>query len=99
MLEKVIQQQILTGLRSAGWKAWKNQQGRFGTNGIPDLTAMKDGTVVYLEVKRPGEKATKLQAITIRDIQAHGVPAGIVSSLEETWELIRNVRTSQRAVS
>lgn len=41
-------------------------------NGIPDLLALKDGKVLFLEVKRPHTKLTKLQEYRIQELKKQG---------------------------
>lgn len=90
MLEKQIQEKIVHWLRGTGWLVWKNQQGPYGSAGIPDLTAIRGGEVLFIEVKRPGERLTKLQAAVVNDINAHGVVAGRVTSLDDLQMMIRD---------
>ena len=41
-------------------------------NGIPDLLALKDGKALFLEVKRPNTKLTKLQEYRIQELKKQG---------------------------
>ena len=40
--------------------------------GIPDLLALKDGKALFLEVKRPNTKLTKLQEYRIQELKKQG---------------------------
>ena len=40
--------------------------------GIPDLLALKDGKALFLEVKRPDTKLTKLQEYRIQELKKQG---------------------------
>tara|TARA_R100001463_G_scaffold76672_10_gene130890 strand:+ start:12715 stop:12954 length:240 start_codon:yes stop_codon:yes gene_type:complete len=43
-------------------------------NGIPDLIAIpKDSDVLFVEVKKPGGKLSKLQEYRIKELKQHGV--------------------------
>jgi|TARA_R100000664_G_C2753712_1_gene141153 Holliday junction resolvase len=43
-------------------------------NGIPDLIAIpKDSDVLFVEVKKPGGKLSKLQEYRIKELEKHGV--------------------------
>lgn len=41
-------------------------------NGIPDLLALKDGKALFLEVKKPNTKLTKLQEYRIQELKKQG---------------------------
>ena len=70
--ETAIQKQILDYLSYAGWFVWKNNNvgiykkstGSYipaQMKGIPDLTAIKDGRVLMVEVKTPKGKLSEHQ--------------------------------------
>ena len=40
--------------------------------GIPDLLALKDGKALFLEVKKPNTKLTKLQEYRIQELKKQG---------------------------
>ena len=40
--------------------------------GIPDLLALKDGKALFLEIKRPNTKLTKLQEYRIQELKKQG---------------------------
>ena len=56
--------------------------------GLPDLLALVDGLAVWLEVKRPGERPTKLQAHTLDQLRLSGCRAGVVTTVEEAEALV-----------
>lgn len=58
-LESVIQGRIIKRLEKDGWMVIK--LGITNLPGIPDLLALKDGVVRFIEVKRLGEKPRPLQ--------------------------------------
>lgn len=58
---------------------------------IPDLFAVRNGEVIFIEVKRAGAKARPLQEYRIRQIQQQGIKAIVVHSVEE---LITNYQHS-----
>lgn len=67
MLEKNIQAAIIKQLEKSGWLVIKLIQTTM--NGIPDLLALRDGTAVFIEVKRPGGKVSPLQTFRIEQIK------------------------------
>jgi Holliday junction resolvase len=76
MTEQQIQTKIIKKLESQGYYVIKLVQ----TNkpGIPDLIAIpKDSDVEFIEVKRPGGKASPLQLYRIKELNNHGVKAEI----------------------
>lgn len=46
-----------------------------GMNGIPDRLLIKDGIVIFLELKRPGKRPDPLQKAIIKKLRWHGVIA------------------------
>lgn len=87
--EKSIVNSILKYLKAQpGCFVWKEHGGQYGTAGIPDIICCKDGQFFAFEVKRPGNKPTKLQNETIKDIRAAGGRAFVVYSLEDVKEAI-----------
>jgi len=56
--------------------------------GIPDLLAVIDGRAVFLEVKRPGNKATKLQLHRIAELRGAGATAEVVTNWNEALEAL-----------
>jgi hypothetical protein len=67
---------------------FKVHGGAMQTAGIPDLVGVKSGRFFALEVKRPGGKATPLQAAMMRKIAAAGGVVATVTSVEEAREAL-----------
>lgn len=90
MTEKTIVNSILKWLKAQPeCFAWKEHGGQYGMAGIPDIICCYQGQFLALEVKQPGNKATKLQLETIhRIIEAKG-QAYVVYSLDEVKQLLR----------
>lgn len=65
--ETEIQAEIREYLQLSGWLVYRmNSGGRRGRvtlhpAGTPDLLALKNGRVVWIEVKKPGEKPSNIQ--------------------------------------
>lgn len=59
-----------------------------GMNGIPDRLLIKDNLVVFLELKRPGEKPGPLQKALIRKLRRHGVLARWADDRQKIDELL-----------
>ena len=68
---------------------WKAQAGPYCRQGIPDICAIIDGRFFGFEVKRPGiGKLTKLQEQTIKQINAAGGFAAVVSTPADAKQTI-----------
>ena len=81
--ESFYQAKIIRWLKGAypGAFVWKAAAGPYSRGGIPDICAIIDGRFFGFEVKRPGiGKLTKLQEQTIRQINAAGGFAAVVST-------------------
>lgn len=84
MNESDIVRAILRYLKKVpGCFAWKEHGGMYGTSGIPDVIARKDGHFYGFEVKTEKGKPTRLQESTIRKILASGGTALVVRSVDE----------------
>jgi Holliday junction resolvase len=69
-LESDIQAKIIRNLTKKGWYVVKNIQTT--KNGWPDLSCLKDGVTVYVEVKKPDESPDPLQLYRHKEIRATG---------------------------
>lgn len=88
-LEKVIRSDILKYLRTiprSQW--WINHQGPFSEKGVSDLGGLIDGMYVGIEVKRPGEQPTPLQALHGRKVLAAGGTWGVARSVDDARQII-----------
>ena len=79
MREALIEKKICDHAKANGWLVFKCT----GHKGVPDRILHKDGKTLYIEVKRPGGKLSKLQQITIKRLNDHGIPAVVVYSVQE----------------
>jgi hypothetical protein len=59
-----------------------------GRSGVPDRMFIRDGKVVFVELKSPGKFATPLQMREIVLIKSHGIPAIWSSSFEDTTHFL-----------
>jgi len=70
--------------------------GGYQVSGLPDVLAVLSGRVALIEVKtpeaarKPDRGATKLQLATMRRIAAAEAITGVVTSVEETEQLLAN---------
>ena len=90
--DSYYQTKILKYLKAKYPKAfiWKAAAGPYSYCGIPDVCMVLDGTYYGFEVKRPFiGKPSKMQLRTIRLIRQAGGVAGIVTSIKDVDEMIR----------
>jgi Holliday junction resolvase len=77
-MESKIQAKIKARFENAGWIVVKLIQ--TNCNGIPDLMCLKGGKTVFVEVKQPGKKPTKLQQFRHDQLTQNGFQVFILSS-------------------
>lgn len=87
--EKDIRRVIRDYLRVKGWFVFHLLQGLGCYPGLTDLVAIKDGRVLFIELKRPGrgrqsDRQKKFQA----DIEMAGGTYILIDSLEGIMEVI-----------
>ena len=70
--ETEIQNEIRDYLRLRGWFVIRHQQGLGSMKGLSDLTALKNGETVYIEVKTQKGKQSDYQKEFQREIEEHG---------------------------
>ncbi len=90
MLESQIQKKIINYLT----KQWYTVVNLIKTNfsGIPDLIATKDSNCIWIEVKRPWGRLSKLQEYRIKKLRENGnvvlVPYGYEEFLKQyEWQI------------
>lgn len=92
--ESYYQTKIIRFLKERYPKAvvWKAAAGPYSVSGIPDVCMILDGRFYGFEVKRPFVGSpSKMQLFMIKKIRSAGGVAGIVTSIREAEELIREV--------
>ena len=70
MTEQKIQTRRIKQLEAEGYYVLKLIQ--TNKNGLPDLLALKDGEILFSEVKRPNGKLSKLQEYRLKELKEHG---------------------------
>lgn len=90
--ESYYQSRIIHWLKEAYPDAfvWKAQAGPYCRQGIPDICAIIDGRFFGFEVKRPEiGRLSKIQEQTIKEINAAGGTAAVVSYPEQAERIIQ----------
>ena len=81
MLESAIEKKLTRWCKSVGILTYKfNSQ---SMRGVPDRIYMKDGNILFLELKQVGKKPTKLQFHHLKQISDQGINADWAAGYEE----------------
>lgn len=87
--ETFIRKAVVDALRLAGWFVYYNMQMGFGQHkGLADLTAMKDGQVVFVEIKTATGRQSPDQVQFQKDCEAHGVTYILARSIQDVSSLL-----------
>ena len=86
--ETLIRKAITDALRVSGWDVTYHLQGVGSRKGFPDLTAMKDGRTVYIEVKTETGRQSAHQKEFERICIAHGCRYIIARSVKDVQDLL-----------
>ena len=70
--ETFIRKSVTDALRASGWYTFYNFQGLGAYKGISDLTAVKDGQTLFVEIKTKTGRQSDYQMQFQKDIEAHG---------------------------
>ena len=70
--ENQIQSAIREYLQYNGWFVIRNQQSLGSLKGLADLTAIRNGKVLWIEVKTPKGRLSEWQTKFKAEIEAHG---------------------------
>lgn len=83
MKEATLENDILQYLQYRGVFAWRTHTGRYppATPGMPDIVGVLNGKMIGVEVKRPGQKPTKVQADFIKKMNANGAMVIVASDV------------------
>jgi len=87
--ETIIMRDIKKYLEYRGWFVYRNHQSLGSYPGIPDLTALKNGRVVWIEVKRPGGKISDHQATFAARVMGQGCEWFCLYSLDDAMEVFK----------
>lgn len=91
--ESDIQATIRDFLRFHGFFVYKNHQSLGSYPGVADLTAIKDGTVFWIEVKKPKTgRLSEAQKRFASAIKNHGGNFFVATSIEDVMENIPGLR-------
>ena len=86
--ETIIRKSITAALKASGWDVTYHLQGVGCRRGFPDLTAMKDGQTIYIEVKTETGRQSDYQKEFEQICKAHGCRYIIARSTADIAELL-----------
>lgn len=85
--EADVLKQVRQYLTLRNWYVYRNHQSLGSHKGLSDLTAIKGGRVIWVEIKRPGGKLSDWQKAFRDEIQVHGGEYYCVYCLEDIARL------------
>ena len=90
--EAYVQSKLLAGLESRGW--WARKVTSPSRNGIPDVVAARDGRVIWIEVKRDGDRKgpTRDETREMRVMSDHGLECRVVTGRNEVNEILEELQ-------
>ena len=86
--ETYIRRSITDALRRAGWDVTYHLQGVGCRKGFPDLTAMKEGRTVYIEVKTETGRQSDYQKDFQKVCESHGCRYILARCVDDVAELL-----------
>lgn len=97
--EHAIQQTIIDWLQYKGFMVWRHNSGmvrtahntmvRMGVAGMPDVFALKDGFLIGVEIKRPGNKPTDIQERMLKELREHGAGTIVATSVDDVERYLK----------
>ena len=93
MLERELEKKFTTYCNQCGFLCYKFTSPN--KKGVPDrLIVGEDNNVAFLELKRKGQKPTKLQIREIEKLQKRGILADWCDNLEDAKTFINQLKTA-----
>ena len=86
MLERLIERKLVAWAKKKGVLTYKFSSP--ANRGVPDRIFMRDGLILFLELKAEGKKPTKLQLRHLRKIQSQGVDADWAAGYQSAVEYL-----------
>ena len=90
MLENTLQRKIQKYLKDNLPKSvvWKNHGNQYSVIGLPDIMCEYNGKLICIEVKIEGNKATKLQEVTLKKLSEAGAITGVAYSIDDVKQIL-----------
>jgi hypothetical protein len=87
MLEAQIEAAACKEAKADGWRVYKFTSPQ--RRSVPDRLFIRDGRVVFIEFKRPGEKLTSGQEREIEALRKAGAEVHVCHSTQEVKEVLK----------
>ena len=94
--ESDIQRAIRDYLRLMGWFVWHNLQSLGSYRGLADLTAVKNGVVVFIEVKTSRGTLSQYQRQFQQDLTRAGGHYIVARNIDDVEEAIKQLEEAER---
>ena len=85
--EATIEAKVCAYARNAGWLVYKFKSEN--NRGVPDRLFIRNGRVVFLEIKQPGKQPTPGQYRELKKLNEAGVEAYWVDNLEDAIRILQ----------
>jgi len=95
--ESYVQSKLIDGLTQRGW--WARKITSPSRNGIPDVVCARDGRVIWVEVKRDGDRKgpTRDEIREMRVMREHGLECRVVTGRDEVNEFLSEITENEEA--
>lgn len=84
--ESKVESDIRKYALKRGW--WQCKFTSPSLRGVPDRLFIRGGRHVFIEVKAPGEKATRQQQKRHEDMRKHGAEVFIIDNAEDAYAVL-----------
>ena len=95
MLERRVEARLKKKAEEHGWLVMKFTSP--GTAGVPDRILIRNGRVVFVELKAPGEKTRALQNVIINRMREKGAEVYVVGSCLAVDELMIMLESKRKS--
>ena len=90
--ETDIQNQIRDYLRMKGWFVIRHQQSMGSLKGLSDLSALKNGITIYIEVKTSKGKQSEYQKQFQQEIESHGGVYILARGIDDVSDIEKHLK-------
>jgi len=90
-IEKVIKDGVRNILRWERWYVINNFQGMGCAPGMSDLTAIKDGKVLFIELKTATGRQSDAQLVFQKEIESRGGTYLLIRSVEQMIAYLKGI--------
>lgn len=88
LVERTIMARVVQYLKAQGFFVFKLHGSPMQRAGLPDLLAIRAGRAAWFEVKRPGQKVTRLQEYMLVELREAGCTAAVVEDVRGVERIV-----------